>query len=127
MACEAELKIKEIIQRTHNVKSFRLELNDDADFKPGQYMIVTITTDGKDISRYLSISNSPTEKGYMEFTKKLTNSDFSQRLNQLNIGDIVKIRYAFGRFTFNGEYDKIAFPFWRYWNNSHKKHHKIRR
>jgi len=109
MAYEAELKIKEIIQRTHNVKSFRLELNDDADFKPGQYMIVTITTDGKDISRYLSISNSPTEKGYMEFTKKLTNSDFSQRLNQLNIGDIVKIKYAFGRFTFNGEYDKIAF------------------
>lgn len=108
MAQEAELKIKEIIQRTHNVKSFRLEIN-DVDFKPGQYMIVTIIDNGKEISRYLSISNSPTEKGYIEFTKKLTNSDFSQRLNQLNIGDIVKIRYAFGKFTFSGEYDKIAF------------------
>ncbi|MGB9596351.1 MAG: ferredoxin--NADP reductase, partial [Candidatus Poribacteria bacterium] len=86
----------------------RLEI-DDADFKPGQYMIVSIRDNGKDISRYLSISNSPTEKGYIEFTKKLTNSDFSQRLNQLNISESVKIRYAFGKFTFDGEYDKIAF------------------
>ncbi len=108
MAYEAELKIKEIIRRTHNVKSFRLEI-DNPDFKPGQYMIVTINDNGKDISRYLSISNSPTEKGYIEFTKKLTNSDFSQKLDKLKIGDIVKIRYAFGRFTFDGEYDKIAF------------------
>ena len=69
MANELELKIKEIIQRTHNVKSFRLELPNDVDFKPGQYMQVTVKADGK-ISRYLSISNSPTEKGYLEFYKK---------------------------------------------------------
>lgn len=109
MANEIELKIKDIIQRTHNVKSFRLGIDSDVDFKAGQYMIVTLNLDGKDISRYLSISNSPTEKGYIEFTKKLTNSDFSTELNKQKIGNTVKVRYAFGKFTFDGEYDKIAF------------------
>jgi ferredoxin-NADP reductase len=109
MVNEAELKIKEIIQRTHNIKSFRLETAQKIDFKAGQYMIVTVKADGKDLNRYLSISNSPTEEGYVEFTKKLTESDFSRILSQLKVGDVVKIKYAFGRFTFDGEYDKIAF------------------
>jgi ferredoxin-NADP reductase len=109
MANDAELKIKEIIQRTHNVKSFRLGLDRDVDFKAGQYMLVTVNSDGKDLSRYLSISNSPTEKGYIEFTKKLTNSDFSKTLDKVKIGDEVKVKYSFGKFTFEGEYGKIAF------------------
>jgi glycine betaine catabolism B len=109
MPNEVELKIKEIIQRTHNVKSVRLETAEKADFKAGQYMMVTIKSDDKDISRFLSISNSPTEKGFIEFTKKLTDSDFSSTLKQLKVGDTIKIRYPFGKFTFDGEYSKIAF------------------
>ena len=109
MPNEVELKIKEIIQRTHNVKSVRLETKEKADFKAGQYMIVTVKSDGKDLTRYLSISNSPTEDGYIEFTKKLTNSDFSRTLNQIEVGDLAKVRYPFGKFTFDGEYEKIAF------------------
>jgi len=108
MNIEAELKLRDIIPRTYNVKSFRLEINEEANFKPGQYMIVTLNSD-KEISRYLSISSSPTEKGYIEFTKKMTGSDFCMTLNKLKIGDFVKARYAFGRFTFEGEYAKIAF------------------
>jgi ferredoxin-NADP reductase len=109
MPYEAELKIKEIIQRTHNVKSIRLETKENVDFKAGQYMIVTVKADGKDLTRYLSISNSPTEDGYIEFTKKLTNSDFSNTINRIKVGDLVKVRYPFGKFTFDGEYEKIAF------------------
>jgi ferredoxin-NADP reductase len=109
MANEAELKIKEIIQRTHNVTSFRLKVDEDIEFKAGQYMMVILDSNGEEIYRYLSISNSPTEKGYLEFTKKLTNSDFSAKLKELKVGDKVKIKYAFGKFTFSGEYNKIAF------------------
>jgi len=109
MPNEVELKIKEIIQRTHNVKSFRLETTKRADFKAGQYMMATIKSDGKDLSRFLSISNSPTEKCYIEFTKKLTDSDFSRTLNLLKVGDVVGVRYPFGKFIFDGEYKKIAF------------------
>lgn len=108
MIIERELKIKEIIQRTHNVKSFRLETSDDIEFKAGQYMMVTLNSD-KEISRFLSISNSPTEKGYIEFTKKMTGSDFCKALERLKLSDTVKIKCAFGKFTFEGEYDKIAF------------------
>jgi len=109
MPNEVELKIKEIIQRTHNVKSVRLETTEKADFKAGQYMIVTVKADGKDLTRYLSISNSPTEDGYIEFTKKLTDSDFSNAINRIKVGDLVKVRYPFGKFIFDGEYEKIAF------------------
>lgn len=108
MINEEELKIKEIIQRTHNVKSFRLEVDNKINFKAGQYMIVTLNSE-KEISRFLSISNSPTEKGYIEFTKKMTGSDFCKALEKLRPGNMVKVKYAFGKFTFEGEYDKIAF------------------
>lgn len=108
MIIENELEIKEVIQRTHNVKSFRLKTNDEINFKAGQYMMVTLNSD-KEISRFLSISNSPTEKGYIEFTKKMTGSDFCQILEKLKPGDMVKVKCAFGKFTFEGEYNKIAF------------------
>ncbi len=69
MITEERLRVKEIIQRTYNVRSFRLETNNEINFKAGQYMMVTLNSD-EEISRFLSISNSPTEKGFIEFTKK---------------------------------------------------------
>ncbi|MDD5085584.1 MAG: FAD-binding oxidoreductase [Candidatus Omnitrophica bacterium] len=105
---ELELKVKEIIPRTHNVKSFRLEVKKDVAFKAGQYMIVSLKA-GKEWTRPLSISSSPTEKGYIEFTKKLTGSDFSKRLNELRPGDKLSARYPFGKFTLEGAPPKIAF------------------
>ncbi|MEW6109540.1 MAG: FAD-dependent oxidoreductase [Nitrospirota bacterium] len=45
----------------------------------------------------------------MEFTKRITNSEFSQALNQLKIGDWARIKMPYGFFTFEGEYEKIAF------------------
>lgn len=108
MINEQELMIEDIIQRTHNVKSFRMEVHEKSDFKAGQYMHVMLKKN-KELSRYLSISNSPTEEDYIEFTKKLTNSDFSRTLEALKIGDMVDVKYPFGRFTFEGEYEKIAF------------------
>jgi ferredoxin-NADP reductase len=108
MARELELKIKETIQRTPNVKSFRLQLDGEADFKAGQFLCAHLLTEGK-YKRYLSISSSPTEKGYIEFTKKLTQSDFSRALNTLKPGDSLKIEYPFGKFTLDDPQAKIAF------------------
>jgi len=109
MARELELKVKEIIQRTYNVKSFRLELNESVEFKAGQFMKV-ILGEGKDLEHYLSISNSPTEKGFIEFTKKISESAFSKRLCGLMSGDTVKVQLPFGKFTLEGnEKAKIAF------------------
>jgi ferredoxin-NADP reductase len=108
MQQELEAKIKEIITRTYNVKSFRVQTGGETDFQAGQFLQVTLKTE-PELKRYLSISNSPTEKGYLEFTKKLTESDFSKTLNSLRIGDEVKIKYPFGKFILDETTKKIGF------------------
>jgi ferredoxin-NADP reductase len=108
MPAGIDLRIKEVIQRNYNVKSFRLEITDWLDFKAGQFLQVSFK-DGPGLNRYLSISSSPTERCYLEFTKKLTQSDFSVALNKLKAGDSVSIKYPFGKFTLDESAPKIAF------------------
>ncbi|MFH1458165.1 MAG: FAD-binding oxidoreductase [Candidatus Omnitrophota bacterium] len=105
---EVELEIKEIIQRTHNVKSVRLAIEGEPDYKAGQFGRISLKTE-KECERYLSLSSSPTEKGYIEITKKLTQSDFSKILNSLKPGESLKAQYPFGKFTLEGSGAKIAF------------------
>lgn len=102
-----EVRIKEIIPRTYNVKSFRLEAGDNIAFKAGQFLSVTLKTE-KELKRYLSISSSPTE-GYIEFTKKITESEFSKTLDSLRPQDELIVQYPFGNFTLREGYKKIAF------------------
>jgi len=104
-----ETEVLNIVQRTHNVKSFRFRIKEDVDFKPGQFFFVTIEVDGAEKTKHFSFSNSPTEKGYVEFTKRITGSEYSKALERLSIGDWVRLRMPYGSFTFVGEYDKIAF------------------
>ena len=104
-----ETEVLNIIQRTHNVKSFRFRVNEDVDFKPGQFFFVTIKIDGIERTKHFSFSNSPTEKGYVEFTKRITDSEFSQALERLKIGNWARLKMPYGSFTFGGEYEKIAF------------------
>jgi len=108
MPAEIDARIKEVIQRNYNVKSFRLEIADRLDFKAGQFLQVMLQADPK-LKRYLSISSSPTEKCYLEFTKKLTQSDFSRALDNLRAGDKVSIKYPFGNFVLEEFEHKVAF------------------
>ena len=108
MPLEIKVKIKEIIRRNYNVKSFRLEAFGLPDFKAGQFLSVKLQANSA-LKRYLSISSSPTEKCYLEFTKKLTESDFSRTLDSLKAGDEVEIQYPFGKFVLDEADHKIAF------------------
>jgi ferredoxin-NADP reductase len=108
MPAEIKARIKEVIQRNYNVKSFRLEIPGVLDFKAGQFLSVRLGVDPQ-LKRYLSISSSPTEKCYLEFTKKLTESDFSKTLDNLKPGDEVFIQYPFGKFVLDESFPKIAF------------------
>ncbi len=108
MGIEKELPVKEIIARTPNVKSVRLAPAEKADYRAGQFMKVTLDAE-TNLSRWLSFSSSPTEEGYIEFTKKLTGSDFSRAIERLRPGDRVKVSYPYGNFTLSGEDKKIAF------------------
>lgn len=102
------VRVKEVIQRTYNVKSVRLDIGGKVDFKAGQFLSVTLLNNPA-LKRYLSISSSPTEECYLEFTKKLTNSDFSKALNQLKPQDTVKIQYPLGKFVLDTPDVNIAF------------------
>jgi glycine betaine catabolism B len=103
-----QAKIIEVIQRNYNVKSFRVKLPEDLNFKAGQFLSVSLGSDPK-LKRYLSISSSPTEKCYLEFTKKITESDFSKALNKLKATDQVTVQYPFGKFVLDESCSKIAF------------------
>lgn len=106
---EIETEVTDIIQRTHNVKSFRFPRPESFDYKAGQFMFITIRSkEGEgELRKHFTISSSPTEE-YIEFTKKLSDSIFSQTLKTLKVGDWAKIEGPHGMFTFEGEYTKIA-------------------
>ncbi len=108
MPLELAVKIKEIIRRNYNVKSFRLEVEQPAEFQAGQFLSVQLGA-SPELKRYLSISSSPTEKCYLEFTKKLTESDFSRKLDSLKPGDSVRIQYPFGKFVLDPTCLRVAF------------------
>jgi ferredoxin-NADP reductase len=108
MPQELATKVIEVIRRTPNVKSARVATEAKADFQAGQFLRVALGP-GAGLSRYLSISNSPTEPGYLEFTKKLTASEFSQALDSLKPGDALKVTYPFGKFVLDEAAEKIAF------------------
>ncbi len=108
MAKELVARIKEVVPRTYNVKSIRFDTGEEIDFKAGQFLSVTLQNN-PGLKRYLSISSSPTEKGYLEFTKKITGSDFSKTLDQLKSGDSVGVQYPFGKFVLDDPAQRIAF------------------
>ena len=103
-----ETKLQEVIPRTHDVTSFRFSRPTDLNYKPGQFMFVTLKQDEKELSKHFSFSSSPTEKDHIEFTKKLTDHEYSLALKSVKVGDWARIDAPYGQFTFEGEYPKIT-------------------
>jgi ferredoxin-NADP reductase len=103
-----EEKTIDIIKRTNDVKSFRFRRPEGFDYKPGQYILVSLEVEGKVITKAFSLSSSPTEKDHIEFTKKLTGHPFSNVLDNMKIGDSAVISGPFGKMIFEGEYAKVA-------------------
>lgn len=100
--------IKEIVPRLEGVTSFRFPRPDKLVYKAGQYMLVTIKSGEKQMMHAFSISSSPTEPDYIEFTKKFTDSEYSNTLKALKPLDWAQIDAPHGNFTFEGEHPKIA-------------------
>jgi ferredoxin-NADP reductase len=107
-ALRFETRVADVIPRTHDVKSFRFPRASSLNYKAGQFMFVTLKTGGQEMRKPFSISSSPTEKNYIEFTKKLTGHPFSNRLDALKVSDPVTIEAPFGNFTFEGESGRIG-------------------
>lgn len=104
-----DTEVISVIQRMPNVKSFRFKTEKEADFKAGQYFFVTIKVGEDERTKHFSFSNSPTEKDYIEFTKRITDSPYSKALDKMEVGDWARLRLPYGSFTFEGGYEKLAF------------------
>jgi ferredoxin-NADP reductase len=105
---EFETRVAEIIRRTSDVKSFRFKRPEELDYDPGQYMYVTILINGAKQTKHFSISSSPTETEFIEFTKRITDHEFSVALDHLKIGDWAHIEAPEGEFIFKGEHPKVG-------------------
>ena len=103
-----ETNIKEIIPRTADVTSYRFPRPQELTYNPGQYFFITIKQGDKELTKHFSFSSSPTEKDHFEFTKKLTDHEYSMALKAAKVGDWARIDAPYGQFTFEGEYPKIA-------------------
>ena len=99
------------IKRTPTVESFRLRLLSKPDFIPGQFLRVLLDPAipaGRELNKYLSFSSAPA-RAYIEFTKRLSESEFSKRLKALKPGDRVVLKAPMGNCVFKNEYRKIGF------------------
>ncbi|MCU0651808.1 MAG: FAD-dependent oxidoreductase [Candidatus Omnitrophica bacterium] len=108
---ELRAKLIERISRTPSVESFRFSLPEKVNFLPGQFLQVIFdegNRENKELNKYLSLSSSPL-KDYIEFTKRISKSIFSQRLLNLKPGDEVLLKMPLGSCVFKEEYQKIAF------------------
>ncbi len=103
-----ETNVREVIQRTHNVKSIRFRRPAGFDFQAGQFFFITIEVAGEKKTKHFTLSSPPTRKEYIEFTKKLTDSAFSQSLDMLKGGEWAELEDARGKFVLEDN-KKICF------------------
>ena len=103
-----QVKLIEQIERTPVVESFGFLSEKKIEFLPGQFLRVIFSKEDNQLNKYLSFSSSPT-KDYIEFTKKLSESRFSEKLKELKKGDVIEITAPLGNCVFKEDYKKIVF------------------
>ena len=105
---EYTVKVIEFIQRTPTAATLRMEKPEDFTFKPGHWGYFTVEGDCGKVSRSLSFSSSPTEP-HLEFTKRISDSDFCKNVEQLQKGNEVSFRGPMGNLVYEGGLDKVTF------------------
>jgi ferredoxin-NADP reductase len=101
----------ERIKRTPTVESFRFLPQGKLNFMPGQFTRLIFdekNTENKALNKYLSFSSSPGRE-YVEVTKRLSDSAFSERLKDLKIDDEVLFAMPSGNCVFRDDYKHIGF------------------
>jgi ferredoxin-NADP reductase len=103
-------ELVETIQRTPDVKSFRFPIRiNRAPYKPGQFFFLTIRINEQEALHHFSFSSSFTDEGYIEFTKRITQHDFSQALNTMPQGSWAHLQGPQGNFVLPTEGSPIVF------------------
>ncbi|MDP1853200.1 MAG: FAD-dependent oxidoreductase [Candidatus Omnitrophota bacterium] len=103
--------LRERIKRAPTVESFRFAVEEKISFLPGQFCQVIFdekNPSDKELNKFLSLSSSPT-KDYLEVTKRLSESRFSQKLDSLKPKDEVLLKIPLGTCIFKDEYKRVIF------------------
>jgi ferredoxin-NADP reductase len=103
-----KLRVAQIFQETPDAKTFRM-MNPlggvlPFDYLPGQFLTVTVRTEGKPVKRSYTIASSPTQQDYVEITvKHKENGEVSGFLHsRVCEGDLLEFSGPSGSFTFTG-------------------------
>ena len=109
-----KLKIVDIIEETHDAKTFRMVGESPIlfSFKPGQFVTLTLNIEGKDVRRSYSISSSPSRPHCLELTiKRVPGGLVSNWMcDHVKLGDLLQVRGPSGKFScFNYPTRKILF------------------
>jgi ferredoxin-NADP reductase len=108
---EVKIKFIEKVKRTEDIISFRFLPPAKIDFMPGQFLRLIFdenNRDNRDLNKYLSFSCSP-QKPYIEVTKRLSKSAFSNKLINLSSGSEILAQAPLGNVVFGEEMKSIAF------------------
>ncbi|MFH0861586.1 MAG: FAD-dependent oxidoreductase [Candidatus Altiarchaeota archaeon] len=100
-----EIPLLAAVDRGSGWMSFRFGIPEGYSFKAGQFAMWRL---GEGLMKPFTISNSPTEGGFLEFTTKMSGSDYKKRLSALRPGDKVRLSQPLGKFTYLGQ-KKMAF------------------
>lgn len=105
------LKLSARIKRTADIESFRFIPESKISFLPGQFARIILDSDNhhdKSLIKYLSFSGSPLNS-YLEFTKRISRSDFSKKLTSLKTGDEITFQGPLGNCVFKERYEEVVF------------------
>ncbi len=91
------MKIEEIIEETHDVKTFKLVFEDDKlresfDYKAGQFGEYSVLGVGE---ATFCVASSPTKKGYIECSVKRVGK-VTNAMHDMEIGDVMGFRGPYG-------------------------------
>ena len=86
----------ESIKRTPSAVSYRFSRPAGYTFNAGQFTIVSLDDD---LVHPLSFSDTPEETGFIEFTKRMSDSSFCRKLQGLTVGDTITVKEPMGSFT----------------------------
>lgn len=103
-----ELTLAATFRETPDVQTFRLVAKDGGplpfDYRPGQYMNLQLTIEGKRVNRSYTIASSPTRRDACELSIKREHMGLSSRYlhDALKVGDSIKVSAPAGKFVFTG-------------------------
>ncbi|MHB9150375.1 MAG: ferredoxin--NADP reductase [Thermoleophilia bacterium] len=101
-------RLLERIPRVEGVKTFRFERIKQYNYTAGQWFVLTIPEGDSYLTKHFTHSSSPTES-YIDFTTRLTGSQYKSTLDALPVGTEVEVEGPFGEFTLREDARRVAF------------------